>query len=246
MRDQDTNAYDVPESSHEAHKKRIGELVDMYLASLHNGTPFKNSFLHFFLPRVFDYLAKRATGLGPAAHRPNNTCVPGKTQLFVSSQGKFYMCNNVCGPGLQIGNCDDGIDIKKVQNLLRAYVSFCDEMCQNCWAYRLCSQCFTQILEKGHISKQRKLENCRREREEISLALKQYVRIWENEPASTWGDGDTLHAIVSQCHSSPACDQCPSVSKKARVTELIGEPLVSSEEIRSALRGRARGAPCVR
>ena len=244
MRDQDTNAYIVPESSHEAHKKRLGELVDMYLTSLQDGTPYNNSFLHHVLPRVFDYLAKRDTGHAPAAHRPNNTCVPGKTQLFVSSQGEFYMCNNVCGPGLQIGNCDDGIDVTKVQNLLKSYVRFCDEMCQNCWAYRLCSQCFTQVLEKGRISKRRKLDNCRRERKEITKALEQYIRIWEHEPESTWDNGDSLHAIVSQCNSSPACTKCQAVTKNVRVQQLTGDPMVGGEEIRHALKGKTKLAQC--
>jgi uncharacterized protein len=225
----------APPASREAHQERLKSLIEMYLTSLQNGNAHKSEFLHHLLPRVFDSLARRETGCAPAAQHPNRTCIPGLTQLFVSSQGKFYMCNNVCGPGCDIGNCDDGIDVTKVQSLLRAYVDFCEEMCQDCWAYRLCSQCFTRILEKGRISKQRKMENCEREREEISKALEQYVRIWEGEPASACDNRHTLHGMASGCRSFRGEAKLQPAIKKARVSELPKDLMIADEEIRHSL-----------
>lgn len=79
-------------------------------------------------------------------HCPSGPCIPGKTRLFVNINGLIYPCERISEiiDSNCIGNLENGIDIKKAQEVLnvakRNY-----ESCKDCFAFRHCTLCV-----KGH------------------------------------------------------------------------------------------------
>ena len=117
--------------------------------------------------------------LGPTAH-----AFPGQTMVFVSGDGTFYPCENCTSVGTQIGHCATGVDFSKAKGLLRAYARLCNQTCQGCWAWRLCSQCFIHCSDDGgRLSQLRKKIACQREKQRIISALRRYIYLLQNEPA---------------------------------------------------------------
>ncbi|MBI5057520.1 MAG: radical SAM protein [Nitrospirae bacterium] len=201
--DLDTDFYKVSDAAAKKHSDRLDRLVEMYIESYHN----KNQFNHAFFSNIFlkTYLfAKRDISPAAVECHPNRTCVPGIARLFVSSSGMFYPCEKFHAPAYDIGNYKKGFDIKKAERLLEIYVGQCEDMCRNCWAYRLCSQCFISVLSKGDISIERKREKCAVEKKLIASALRRFVYIWENEPEAAYDNPFSLLSTVRTIGSSQA------------------------------------------
>lgn len=73
---------------------------------------------------------------------PGGPCVPGQVRLFVSVNGNFYPCERVSESSevMNIGNINDGFDMKNVKALLNVG-SITAEECKNCWAFTNCFLC---------------------------------------------------------------------------------------------------------
>ena len=198
IRDFDTDSHTLPEETEKKFHQDLGTLINVYFEYLQKGLNFNYSFIQNVFYRIFHVLPQRDIGLANRDSRPNKTCIPGVSQLFVSTDGIFYACDNFCPPAYYIGDYKAGIEIAKVQRLLEAYVQMCEDMCQNCCAYRLCSLCFVHTLENGHMSKNRKEVSCFREKQRISNDLRRYVYILKNEPATSLDHGFTLNALVQK------------------------------------------------
>ena len=196
IKTRDNPSYKIGMKAAESHQARLDFLVHMYLQALQNGEKFPYRLFHFIFKNIFSCIGPRKIGPASAQTHPNATCVPGKRRLFVSAEGLFYPCEKFCPPGCDIGYYETGIDREKVRNLLHTYILFCDEMCQNCWAYRLCRLCFIHTLGKGRMSKIRKMENCEREKVRIARDLERFIYIWEREPETAFDFEFSLHALV--------------------------------------------------
>lgn len=182
IKDLDTDTRKFSDRDRTTYENSLDNLIDMYLGNFQNKSAFNYLLFFDLFSGVFKSLVKRNIEIADSSQRPNKTCIPGVSQLFVSADGQFYTCNHFCAPGLQIGNCYDGVDAKKVKDLLEVYIGYCNEMCQECWAYRLCRLCFVHLFEKGKMSKERKIHHCIREKKRIARDLKRYMYILENEP----------------------------------------------------------------
>jgi uncharacterized protein len=178
------------------HFERLDRLVESYLDRLGSRTYFNYSLFHNVFKDVFGDLAARKLGIASTNEGPNGVCIPGRNMLFVGSNGSFYTCHKFSQEGNEIGNCEDGVDIKRVQNLLRGFVSFYNENCQECWAFRLCKHCFVHCLEGGRISESRRKRSCELEKERIVEALERFIYIWENEPDVAFENEFSLHSTV--------------------------------------------------
>lgn len=234
IRDFDTDLHTVTGETHRKFEKDLSALINTYLEYLQSGQQFNYTFIQNTFGRIFKGLPKREIGPARTETRPNRTCIPGVSQLFVGSDGVFHLCDNFCPPGYDIGNYKTGIEIAKVQRLLESYVQTCEDMCQSCWAYRLCSLCFVHTLENSHLSKKRKVVNCVREKQRISNDLKGYIYILKNEPATAFDHRFTLNALVQKEQSRKKRKDSktfPSVKLK-RLPRSIG---VTRNEIKSAL-----------
>jgi hypothetical protein len=129
---------------------------------------------------------RRAVGFAPRTLQPNSTCVPGHPTVFVATGGTFHPCGNHRGPATGIGHCGSGIDVDKAQGLLRAYARLCNRLCQGCWAWRLCSQCFIHSAGAGGWpSRSRKAVACRREKQRIMASLRRYIAFGRTSRSGT-------------------------------------------------------------
>ena len=136
-----------------------------------------------FLNGLFDgnliLIHKREMTPLPPYHYPNGICLPGERRLFVSTDGKFYICEKM-GERLPIGDVERGIDIEKVENLIKRFIEISDE-CLNCWAVRLCNACFIAAKKGNELSRERKKENCEGIRSTIDFYLTLYTEIREKK-----------------------------------------------------------------
>ena len=83
---------------------------------------------------------------------PIGNCIPGD-KLFLQTDGTFTLCEKVPNfPELIIGDIDNGIDIKKVQDLIRKINKDLLINCKSCEISKLCMFCYS-ILEKDDKNK---------------------------------------------------------------------------------------------
>ena len=62
---------------------------------------------------------KESDSLKKTGHH-NGPCIPGGRRLFVSVAGNFYPCEKVTeGPGMRIGNIEEGIDIDASKKVVK-------------------------------------------------------------------------------------------------------------------------------
>ncbi len=220
IRDFDTDVYKVSRAARLRYEKSLDELIDRYINSLRKGTFFKFSDLYHTFPLIFEKFPQREIGPAKISVRPNRSCIPGAQQLFAASDGQFYPCYNFAHQGSGLGNCRAGLDLQKIRKLVQTFAAYCDEMCQECWAFRLCAHCFTHTLENGQMSKTRKMENCLRERERIAKDLWRFVHIWEQEEKYGYHDDLSLHAIVRSHQQEATCRQANLKSKRIVIEDL--------------------------
>jgi len=196
VKTRDSCHYHISEENVELHQSRLQNLIEAYLDSLRNNNHFNYRLFHSLFSDIFGSLSAREIGPTSTEHRPNGACVVGAARLFVTPEGLFYPCERFRPPGYAIGNCDTGIDVEKVRQLIGTFVGFCDEMCQECWAYRLCKHCFVHILAEGRMSKARKLESCKLEKARIRRAFERFIYIWKKEAQSSHDQRYSLHFQV--------------------------------------------------
>ena len=68
-------------------------------------------------------------------------CIPGKSRLFVTVDGRLYPCERVNESESNcIGNLDNGFIVDRAKQMLNIG-SITEKKCQNCWAIRNCTLC---------------------------------------------------------------------------------------------------------
>ena len=141
-----------------------------------------------FLRALFDqmllkiYHRKRGEKISPPW--PTNTCIPGGKKLFVTQEGRFYPCEKINGEDFCIGNIKEGVNTKKVINLLEFYASSSNDFCTNCWGPRICGSCFVSLNNAGKIDKNLREEICPNILENLILGLKIYTTcVVRNKPS---------------------------------------------------------------
>jgi uncharacterized protein len=94
----------------------------------------------------FVRLHKRTVLQGPVARAAaGGACFPGGCKMYVSSDGTLHICEKM-NPHFPIGHVHSGIDVDSVVRLLNQYEALMNrEDCRACWAFRLCTTCFTTV-----------------------------------------------------------------------------------------------------
>jgi radical SAM protein with 4Fe4S-binding SPASM domain len=168
-------------------------LVERYLRALRERRPFHRALFASIMHTRLGLLKTRTLGQPGRVPQPNSTCVPGHPMVFVSGDGALHPCCNFSPAGSEIGDCRSGIDIDKAQELLQAQARLCNRLCQDCWAWRICSHCFIQSVEAdGRPSPTRKEAACAEEKQRVAQALRRYAYLLQNEPAWAARVKDTL------------------------------------------------------
>ena len=111
----------------------------------------------------------------PKTWHHNGPCIPSVRRLFVNADGDFFPCEKIDGDSsCKIGSLSDGINIGKVNELLNVG-KLSENECKKCWAMRFCTMCVHDCIDDGKISKEKKLEHCKLQKETAVMFLKKYI-----------------------------------------------------------------------
>ena len=91
---------------------------------------------------------------------PGGPCVPGKTRLFVTADGRLFPCERVNETDANcIGDLKTGFNYEKAKRILNVG-SITENNCKNCWALRHCSVCVKYIDYAQADAAKEKLKYC--------------------------------------------------------------------------------------
>lgn len=106
-------------------------------------------------------------------------CRPFVKKLFVSVNGDVHMCENFIYSNY-FGNVNHDVMVEKVEHLLQEYSNTRDNICQKCWAQKMCSLCFRDIYDRnGEINLTRAHKICETQKNLLLEVLKEYSTILE-------------------------------------------------------------------
>jgi uncharacterized protein len=196
IKEHDSKYFCVSPDALESYEQCRNSYIDLYLDCMKHNSPFNYSFFQSLFHSEFRYLPFRNLGPTTKDESMSKFCVPGQRRLFVNSDGLFYTCEKFQPRGYEIGNYKEGIDISRVQRLLEPLVQYYEEICQPCWAYRLCGHCFSHAAKNGHLSRERKEEKCDWTKGEILKSLQRYIYLLEEETSEALQNPQSLHSII--------------------------------------------------
>ena len=113
---------------------------------------------------------------------PAGPCLPGITRLFVDTDGNFHLCEKISWK-FSVGNVNDGYNVDSIYHLIDEYFKSAND-CRDCWAFRLCGDCFISAIKKDGFSKERKQINCIARRKRLKKLMRDYVNILESKTNS--------------------------------------------------------------
>lgn len=101
----------------------------------------------------------------------NGCCVPGMRRLYVSTEGKFYVCEKI-GLSPSIGDIQTGINIERVRKYyVDEYIEKSLNACKKCWAIHLCKMCYAGCYDENGINMEVKSQICESMRNEMKYKL---------------------------------------------------------------------------
>lgn len=108
----------------------------------------------------------------------NGCCFPGKVKLFADHNGDFYVCERV---SMNIGSMGKGLDLEKINRIIKTYYNSSHESCINCWLRHLCSQCFHQAFVEKKFDKKFQQDNCSTRKKSMISLFQLYAYIMEKD-----------------------------------------------------------------
>lgn len=73
-------------------------------------------------------------------------CIMGVRRIFVGVEGTYYPCEKV-NDAIIIGDAKNGLNPDIVYTIMKNYNEMHTELCQSCWAIRLCMKCYKSLLD---------------------------------------------------------------------------------------------------
>lgn len=196
VQERDSDRQRLSEAERARHLERLDALTQRYLEASARREPFRRDLFWGLFRGVVTVGAHRCIGLAPAETHPNGTCTPGVRRVFVDAGGDFFPCEKLHARDAVIGHVETGFEVSRVRALLARMVEFCDDACQECWAYRLCSHCLVQFESAGRLMAEQKRLQCENERKRARESLARFAFLWEREPEPVHADPDSLHGLA--------------------------------------------------
>lgn len=125
-------------------QNKLDNLKAKYLKDKKNKKKFKRGdFLFHLFEEQLQHIYNRIQTYGETSYDwYTGTCLPGR-KICVYPDGNFHICERVNG-FFPIGNVDNGLNEKKIIELLNKYFATTPE-CSKCWARNLCNICFATV-----------------------------------------------------------------------------------------------------
>ena len=105
------------------------------------------------------------------------TCIPGTRKLYVTPNGKFYICEKV-NENNSIGDYINGINYEKCKFIYEDYLSSNTKDCYKCPKIHFCGLCFAGTEDYNFNQK----EYCEKQKNNFKGELSQYYSIIEENP----------------------------------------------------------------
>jgi uncharacterized protein len=147
--------------------KKILGVKDPLLENLFGNTI---SDIHLRIPQLF-----------PKENYPNGICTPGIQKLFIDTNGNFQVCEKIDW-SWDIGNIYEGFNVPKIYDLIQNYITKVSDHCDDCWAVRLCKECYLGLINVDKFSEEKREESCEQRKSNLLVGLKDYVSITDKNP----------------------------------------------------------------
>nr|WP_280818665.1 radical SAM protein [Paenibacillus ihuae] len=121
-------------------------LLDQYLQEITAENGENRTSEMFFKERLFGTSLKVShnRNINPYARNYSsllgNACIPG-SRMFVAVDGTFHMCEKISYQ-FPIGNCEDGLDINAISEIVEKWSSKFTEQCKECPYQSICGLCY--------------------------------------------------------------------------------------------------------
>lgn len=110
--------------------------------------------------------------------RPHSMCVPGGKKPYIDTDGKIHMCP-VATNTKKLGMVNTGINYQISKKLLEKYIKVIEGLCQNCWAKKLCKNCYPLLMDGNHLKTDKIKISCNRMKIKLEKALEIYTSVRE-------------------------------------------------------------------
>ena len=108
-------------------------------------------------------------------------CRPFIHKLFVDVDGNIHPCENFIYDN-KFGNVNTKSDLDNIKDMLITYLNGRTSVCSNCWASKLCTLCYKDLIDKdGNIDYSRAKNICENERAKIEKDLVDYCTVLEKD-----------------------------------------------------------------
>ena len=151
-------------------------LLDRYIELLKN-KEYANLIVKYFdekflnIHRRPDYKGNIISGV----------CKPFIKKIFIDIHGNLNICENFTYSNI-FGNINNKLNFNSSIKLLDEYKNEREKTCKECWASKICSLCFRDLMDKnGVINKKRAADLCSKERDSIQRTLIEYCTIMESD-----------------------------------------------------------------
>ncbi|MDR3046775.1 MAG: radical SAM protein [Bacteroidales bacterium] len=143
------------------------EVKTMYFDNLSNNVEIK-AFRSYF---KYDEAFKMKNTTDTKYCFPSGPCMPGLVRTFVGCNGDIYICEKINKniPYFNIGNVFNGIDLRKLNKLIKMHKKIGDK-CISCWAVNKCPKCWTTI----------NYDNCELQKAKVINSLLASINVYEN------------------------------------------------------------------
>lgn len=167
-------------------KRQFIQLAKIYTGNIINSKD-NNGFLRGLFDRIVYPIYTRANLELPSELFTKGMCKPGFRKLFVDTNGDYYMCEKI-GRRLKLGNIVDGFDYKNPIAYYNKYSDIKKELCNPCWAIRLCDSCAASSKSIDDISIGGQRETCNQIKEKIIQGLSIYSYLLRNDKNKRYKD----------------------------------------------------------
>lgn len=111
----------------------------------------------------------------------SGVCRPFVHKMFVDVRGNINLCENF-KYGTNFGSVCEEFSVDSVDKLLNVYENERSKTCSNCWASKICSLCFRDIIDRnGTVNQQRAKTLCNNERAVKIQTLTEYCTVLEHD-----------------------------------------------------------------
>jgi uncharacterized protein len=166
---------DSPKKEVMATRKDFERLKNIYLQMVTNNNKIP-TFLSFLFEEGLNLIDNRVRNYNEEELSCLHSCIPGVRKLFITTEGKYYPCEKLAYPELEIGDNKQGIDRDKVLGLLKFVIDKENDYCSTCWAGTICNSCILlESRKEGKYDQERLCQNCDKKRNSIIDYLSLYA-----------------------------------------------------------------------